>query len=212
MEKLGIGRPSTYATIISNIRDRGYVDLIDKKFAPTEVGIEVTDKLQEFFSDIINVEYTANMENELDLVAEDKIDYIKVLTTFYNDFEPLVEKAFTEMEKKAPIPTGEKCPECGSDLIIRKGRYGEFTACSNYPECKYIKKEEREEKEIMNCPKCDGKIIEKKTRRGKLFYGCSNYPKCDFASWDKPVDSKCPNCQSYMVEKKGSIICPNCNK
>ena len=212
MEELGIGRPSTYAKIMDTIKERGYVILEEKKFKPTEIGIETTDKLQEFFSDLINVKYTANMENDLDIIAEGKKDEIKVLRDFYDVFEPEVKKAFGEMEKVPPKETGEVCPNCGNKLVVRKGRYGEFVACSNYPECKYIKKEEREEKEIMNCPKCDGKIIEKKTRRGKLFYGCSNYPKCDFASWDKPVDSKCPNCQSYMVEKKGSIICPNCNK
>ena len=212
MEELGIGRPSTYAKIMDTIKERGYVILEEKKFKPTEIGIETTDKLQEFFSDLINVKYTANMENDLDIIAEGKKDEIKVLRDFYDVFEPEVKKAFGEMEKVPPKETGEVCPNCGNKLVVRKGRYGEFVACSNYPECKYIKKEEREEKEIMNCPKCDGKILEKKTRRGKLFYGCSNYPKCDFASWDKPVDSKCPNCQSYMVEKKGSIICPNCNK
>ena len=210
MEELGIGRPSTYAKIMDTIKERGYVILEEKKFKPTEIGIETTDKLQEFFSDLINVKYTANMENDLDIIAEGKKDEIKVLRDFYDVFEPEVKKAFGEMEKVPPKETGEVCPNCGNKLVVRKGRYGEFVACSNYPECKYIKKEEREEKEIMNCPKCDGKILEKKTRRGKLFYGCSNYPKCDFASWDKPVDSKCPNCQSYMVEKKGSIICPNC--
>ena len=174
MEKLGIGRPSTYATIISNIRDRGYVDLIDKKFAPTEVGIEVTDKLQEFFSDIINVEYTANMENDLDKIATHNIDNIKVLDDFYKKFEPILSKAFGEMEKAKPQETGEICPECGNPLVIRKGKYGEFTACSNYPECKYIKKEEKKIVEVMDCPKCKtGKIVEKTTKKGKIFYGCN---------------------------------------
>ena len=212
MESLGIGRPSTYAKTMETLKERAYVTIKEKKFYPTEIGIETTDKLQEFFSNIINVEYTANMENELDLVAEDKIDYIKVLTTFYNDFEPLVEKAFTEMEKKAPIPTGEKCPECGSDLIIRKGRYGEFTACSNYPECKYIKKEEKVIKEICDCPICkEGKIIEKTTRKNKIFYGCNNYPKCKTATWDTPTGELCPECKNLLVDKKGIIKCSKCD-
>ena len=140
MEKLGIGRPSTYATTMKTLKDRDYVKVIEKKFHPTEVGVETTDKLQEFFSNIINVEYTATMEDDLDKIADDNLDNVKVLREFYDEFEPLVKTAFTEMEKKAPKTTGEICPECGSELVIRKGKYGEFTACSNYPECKYIKK------------------------------------------------------------------------
>ena len=210
MEKLGIGRPSTYATIISNIRDRGYVDLIDKKFAPTEVGIEVTDKLQEFFSDIINVEYTANMENDLDKIATHNIDNIKVLDDFYKKFEPILSKAFGEMEKAKPQETGEICPECGNPLVIRKGKYGEFTACSNYPECKYIKKEEKKIVEVMDCPKCKtGKIVEKTTKKGKIFYGCNNYPKCKFALWDKPIPKNCPQCGEILIEKNNKIKCSN---
>ena len=208
MEKLGIGRPSTYATIISNIRDRGYVDLIEKKFVPTTVGVEVTDKLQEFFSDIINVEYTSNMESDLDFIASHEKDSINVLTEFYKKFEPIVQKAFGEMEKAKPQETGEVCPECGSPLVIRKGRYGEFTACSNYPECKYVKKEEKVVVEVIDCPKCKvGKIVERKTKKGKLFYGCNNYPKCKFALWDKPIDDTCPDCGEVLVEKGKKIKC-----
>ena len=212
MESLGIGRPSTYAKTMETLKERAYVTIKDKKFYPTEIGIETTDKLQEFFSNIINVEYTANMENELDLIADDKIDNVKVLKEFYNDFEPLVEKAFTDMEKKAPTPTGEKCPECGSELVIRKGKYGEFTACSNYPECKYIKKEEKEIKELCDCPVCKkGKIIEKMTRRKKVFYGCSNYPKCKTATWDIPTGGLCPECNNLLVKKNDNIKCSNCD-
>lgn len=211
LESLGIGRPSTYATIIDTLKTRGYVTLEEKKFKPTEIGIETTDKLQEFFSDIVNVKYTANMEHELDEIADEKLDNIKVLKEFYDKFEPLVEVAFKEMEKKAPEKTGETCPECGADLVIRKGRYGTFTACSNYPECKYIKKEEPKIVEIMPCPKCDGKIVLKKTRKGKNFYGCSNYPKCDFASWYEPINEFCPECNSVLVKKGKKIACSSCN-
>ena len=116
------------------------------------------------------------------------------------------------MEKKAPKETGETCPNCGNKLVVRKGKYGEFVACSNYPECKYIKKEEKSVVEIMNCPKCEGKIIEKKTKRGKIFYGCNNYPKCKYASWDKPNGKLCPTCGEPLVEKGEKIICPNCDK
>ena len=209
MESLGIGRPSTYAPIIQTLKDRAYVTMEDKKFVPTEIGIETTDKLQEFFSNIVNVEYTANMESELDEIAEGKLNNIHVLKDFYNTFEPMVEDAFKNMEKKEAEEVGEDCPECGSPLVKRRGKYGEFVACSNYPSCKYIKKEPKTVVEIMPCPKCDGKIIEKKTKRGKIFYGCNNYPKCDFASWDKPLKS-CPKCGEMMVEKKKKAVCLSC--
>ncbi|HIU11102.1 MAG TPA: type I DNA topoisomerase [Candidatus Onthocola stercorigallinarum] len=213
MESLGIGRPSTYATIVATIKDRGYVILKDKKFEPTEIGEETTDKLQEFFSDIVNVKYTAEMEHDLDEIAEDKMDNIKLLHEFYDKFEPLVEKAFKEMEKKAPVATGEICPECGGDLVIRKGKYGEFVACSNYPTCKYIKKEQKEVKEICKCPKCDkGTIVERKTKKGKIFYGCNNYPKCNYALWYKPTGDICPKCGELIVDKNGNNVCLNCDE
>ena len=211
LEELGIGRPSTYATIIDTIKSRGYVDLVEKKFKPTEIGIETTDKLQDYFSDLINTDYTKNMEDDLDSIAEGKLVWNKVLQDFYDIFEPRVEKAFSDMEKKAPVETGEKCPECGNPLVIRKGKYGEFVACSNYPECKYIKKEEKEDIIICDCPNCDGKIIEKKSRRGKIFYGCNNYPKCKTAYWDKPINEKCPECGKMLVEKNGKIKCSECD-
>ena len=214
LESLGIGRPSTYATIISTIKDRGYVTLEDKKFVPTEVGFETTDKLQEFFSSIVNVKYTANMEKDLDEIAEGNEDYKKMLKDFYDNFAPLVDNAFKNMEKKKPEETGEKCPECGSPLVIRKGKYGQFTACSNYPTCKYIKKENKQtEKEIVcKCPKCEGNIIVRKTKKGKEFYGCDNFPKCKYASWYKPTGDKCPKCNDLLVIKNGEVICPTCDE
>ncbi len=212
MEELGIGRPSTYAKTMDTIKERGYVVMDNKKFKPTEIGVETTDKLQQFFSDLINVEYTRDMENDLDEIANGNKVWNKILDDFYNLFEPRVKNAFSEMEKKPPVETGEKCPQCGSPLVIRKGRYGEFTACSNYPECKYIKKEKKVEKVIMDCPYCsDGKVIERRTRKGKIFYGCNKYPECKFASWDMPVSEKCPKCGSYMVEKKDKIKCSKCD-
>jgi len=214
LESLGIGRPSTYATIISTIKDRGYVTIEDKKFVPTEVGFETTDKLQEFFSSIVNVKYTANMEKDLDEIAEGNEDYKKMLKDFYDNFAPLVDNAFKNMEKKKPEETGEKCPECGSPLVIRKGKYGQFTACSNYPTCKYIKKENKQtEKEIIcKCPKCEGNIIVRKTKKGKEFYGCDNFPKCKYASWYKPTGDKCPKCNDLLVIKNGEVICPTCDE
>ena len=211
LEELGIGRPSTYATIMSNIRERGYVEVIDKKFVPTEIGFTVTDKLQEFFSNIINVKYTANMEKKLDEIAEGKINNIVVLHDFYDVFDETLHEAFTKMERTKPKETGEECPLCHSPLVLRKGKYGEFTACSNYPDCTYVKKDEKEIKEIMDCPKCGGKIIEKTTHKGKTFYGCNNYPKCKIAVWDKPTGELCPKCGGLIVEKKDGHKCNDCN-
>ena len=214
MEELGIGRPSTYATTIGILSERGYVNVVDKKFVPTEIGIETTDKLQEFFKDIINVKYTKEMEDDLDKIADGDLKEIELLKRFYDEFEPKVKDAFSNMEKKPAEETGEMCPNCGSSLVIKQSRYGKFVACSNYPECKYIKsnKEEKQVVEIMDCPKCkDGKVIERKTKRGKIFYGCSNYPKCDFASWDKPTGEFCPECNNYLVEKKDKIKCSSCD-
>ena len=209
LESLGIGRPSTYATIIDTLKTRSYVTLEDKKFVPTDIGIETTDKLQEYFSKIVNVKYTANMETDLDLIADNKLNNIELLKKFYGEFEPLVQDAFHHMEKKPAEETGELCPECNSPLVVRNGRFGKFTACSNYPTCKYIKKEKPVQIEVMDCPKCDGKILLKKTRRGKDFYGCSNYPKCDFASWYEPINKFCPKCKSILVKKGKKIACSN---
>ena len=211
MEELGIGRPSTYATTMETLKTRNYVNVVEKKFVPTEIGIEITDKLQDSFSNIINVEYTANMENDLDKIADGNESWVKVLREFYNEFEPMLQKAFESMPKKEAEKTGEDCPNCGSPLVIRKGRYGAFTACSNYPECKYIKQEEKQTTEIINCPNCDGKIIEKKSKKGKVFYGCNNYPKCKTAYWDMPIDEKCPNCNEQMVIKSKKTKCSSCD-
>ena len=211
MESLGIGRPSTYATIMKTILDRGYVKLEDKKFFPTDIGFETTDKLQEFFSNIVNVEYTANMETELDEIADHKINNVEVLQKFYDEFSPLVDKAFKEMEKKEPVKTGEVCPECGSDLVVRKGKYGEFVACSNYTTCKYIKKDVKEVKSFAKCPKCGHDIIERETKKGKVFYGCSNFPKCQYATWYEPTGETCPNCQNLLVTKNKNVLCEECD-
>ena len=210
MEELGIGRPSTYATTVDILKKRDYVNLVEKKFVPTETGIEITDKLQQCFSHLINVKYTANMESDLDKIAEGNINWVETLRKFYDEFDLAVKNAFHDMPKKEAEKTGEDCPECGSPLVIRKGKYGEFTACSNYPSCKFIKSEPRAVVEICNCPNCDSKIIEKKSKKGKVFYGCSNYPKCKTAYWDRPIGEKCPDCGEMLVEKKGTIKCSSC--
>lgn len=211
MEELGIGRPSTYATTMDILKKRNYVVIEEKKFVPTKVGIEITDKLQQCFSHLINVEYTANMESDLDKIALGSINYVDTLRTFYDEFEPSVKEAFSELPKKEPEKTGEDCPECGSPLVIRNGKYGAFTACSNYPNCKYIKSEPKEIVEVCDCPNCEGKIVEKKSKRGKIFYGCNNYPKCKTAYWDKPIGEKCPECDSMLTIKNDKIKCSNCD-
>lgn len=208
MEELGIGRPSTYSSTVNTLTTRGYVKLIEKRFVPTEIGVEITDKLQEFFSDLINVKYTANMENDLDKIANGNLIWYELLDKFYKKFEPMIQNAFNNMEKKELVYTGEDCPNCGSPLVVRKGKYGEFIACSNFPECKYIKPTEKEEFAV-SCPNCDGKIVEKKTKRGKTFYGCNNYPNCQTAFWDKPTGELCESCGSMLVEKSGKVICSN---
>ena len=212
MEELGIGRPSTYAKTMDTIKTRGYVKIVDKRFVPTEIGIEITDKLQEHFSHLINVEYTANMEHDLDKISEGTAVWTKILDDFYKQFEPSVKEAFDNMPKKEPEKVGEDCPECGNPLVKRKGKYGEFVACSNFPECKYIKPTEKEIKEICKCPNCnEGMIIEKRSKRGKVFYGCNNYPDCKTAYWDLPIGEKCPDCNAMLTKKNNIIKCSECD-
>lgn len=211
MEELGIGRPSTYAKTIDTIKVRGYVIIEDKKFVPNETGIEITDKLQEFFSYLINVKYTADMETSLDKIAEGKEIWYQVLKTFYDEFEPSVKGAFDAMPKKEDEKVGEDCPLCGHPLVLKKGKYGVFTACSNFPTCKYIKNEPRVLKEICDCPNCDGKIVEKKSKKGKVFYGCNKYPSCKTAYWDLPIGEKCPSCGSMLTAKKSIVKCSSCD-
>ena len=206
MEELGIGRPSTYATIIDTIVTREYVTLEKKTFKPTESGLLTNKKLLEYFDSIINVDYTAKMENELDEIAKGQDTYVHALTEFEQAFEPLLEKAYDGMEKIEPKKTGEKCPECGGDLVIRKGRFGEFVACSNYPECKYVKADENKinEETGETCPQCGSPMIYKMGRFGR-FEACSNYPKCKYIKPQKLEETgeTCPNCGSPVVWKKG---------
>lgn len=213
MEELGIGRPSTYSSTISTLTQRNYVKIEDKKLNPTDIGIVTNDKLQEFFSNLINVKYTAKMEEDLDKIAEGKKVWYKILDSFYKDFEPEVENAFDKMEKKEDEKTGEVCPNCGKEMVIKFGKFGKFEACSGYPDCKYIKpKEKAPVVEVCTCPKCGGKIVERKTKKGKVFYGCGNFPKCKVAVWDKPTGNLCPECHSLLVtDKNNNIKCSSCD-
>ena len=212
LEKLGIGRPSTYATIMETIKKREYTKMVDKKFVPTEEGIDANFCIQSCFHTYINEKYTAAMEKELDSIADGKLDNIKILKTNYDTIEKLIDKG-KDFEKKAPKGTGETCPNCGSELVIRKSKYGEFKACSNYPKCKFILNENTEEEENTQtnvmCPLChNGYFVKKKTRRGQYFYGCSNYPKCNNAFNEEPTNELCPKCGSILLRNdKGILTC-----
>ncbi|WP_459499835.1 type I DNA topoisomerase [Bacillus sp. C1] len=204
LEDLGIGRPSTYVPTLETIQKRGYVALDNKRFVPTELGGIVIELILEFFPEIINIEFTANMEQNLDKVEEGKANWVKVVDDFYVGFEPRLEKAEKEMREVEikDEPAGEDCELCGHPMVFKMGKYGKFMACSNFPDCRNTKPIV---KEIgVTCPKCDkGQIIERRSNKKKrLFYGCGTYPECDFVSWDKPIGRKCPKCESMLVEKK----------
>lgn len=208
LEEKGIGRPSTYAFIVDTLQARDYVELKKssdnsktKVFFPSEKGLLTNQKLQEFFSSIINVEYTANLENQLDEIANGEVDYVDELKKFYNDFIPLVDKAYENMEKKELELVGEKCPKCENELVYREGKFGKFISCSTYPNCDYTRNEQEEEEIEEPCPECGGKLLNKKGRYGN-FVGCSNYPTCTYIRSDK-------------VKKeviKSSKLCPECGK
>ncbi len=202
LEESGIGRPSTYATIMSTIKNRGYVTLIDKKFHPTVIGEAVDKLLRENFEDIVDVDFTANMEDSLDNIAEGGKNWKEVISDFYTGFDEELKKAGSIEHIKLPEEeTDEVCEKCGSKMVIKYGRFGRFMACSGYPECKNTKPLVKELNVI--CPKCnDGKIVERKSKKGRLFYGCKNYPECDFVSWYKPTGNVCPKCGKVLYEKK----------
>jgi len=262
MEADGIGRPSTYASIIATIKDRKYVILESRKLYPTDLGRAVNKILVENFPALFNVEFTANMEKDLDLIEEGTDDWVEVIRTFYTPFkesldslkdktqdikasltektdikcekcgEPMVIKwgrngrflgcsAYPDCDSTRPLPeeeaqnkTDEVCDKCGAPMVVKTGRFGRFLACSAYPKCKNTKALTIG----VKCPKegCGGKLVEKKTRTGRIFYGCSKYPKCDFASWDKPVATACPACgNEYMLQKRSNakgdyLKCPSC--
>lgn len=207
LEEDGIGRPSTYASIISSLTKRNYVELKQKKFFTTELGEKVNEFLIKYFDEIINEKFTAEMEAELDKIADDGLNWKKLVAEFYDNFEKKLENAKNDKNnfKVVPKKTGEKCPECGHDLVVKHGRNGKFIGCSNFPDCTYTKVLVK--KIGVKCPDCkDGDIIEKVSKRGKVFYGCSNYPDCEFAVWDKPVNEKCPKCGHILVHKKNRRV------
>jgi DNA topoisomerase I len=212
LEENGIGRPSTYAPILSNIQEKNYIEKNEeKRFQPTEIGQAVNSLVSKHFPEIVDIGFTAKIEEELDEIAQGKKQWKKVVRNFYKPFEENLENKYQEVSKKefTEKPTEKKCPKCGAPLLIRLGRYGKFYACSAFPKCKYTESLEKNDLKI-DCPKCKkGKIVEKRTKKKKIFYGCDRFPECDFALWDKPTGELCPECQSLLVEKKGQIKCSN---
>lgn len=216
LEELKIGRPSTYAPTIDTIQKRNYVKSENKRFVPTELGEIVHEQVKDYFPEIIDVDFTVNMETLLDKIADGDIAWKKVVSDFYNSFKQDVARAESEMEKIEikDEPAGEDCEKCGSPMVIKMGRYGKFMACSNFPDCRNTK---AIVKPIgVTCPKCKkGDVVERKSKKNRVFYGCSGYPECDFVTWDKPVGRDCPKCNHYLVEsKKGrtsQVVCSNCD-
>ncbi len=211
LEENGIGRPSTYAPILSTIQQRGYVERVEKRLAPTETGLQVNDLLVQYFPEIVDIGFTAHMEDDLDRVASGEMEWTAAMREFYGPFKQQLVKAQAEipMTKSGPEPIGRKCPDDGGELVIRFGRYGKFISCSNFPNCRYT--EPWLEKIGVRCPKDGGELVERKTRKGRTFYGCANYPTCDFTSWKKPVTRPCPNCGGLLViANKREAQCTNC--
>lgn len=213
LEENGIGRPSTYAPILETIQQRGYVYRENRRLFPTETGILVNDLLVEHFPDVIEVGFTARMEMELDRIASGDEKWVNVIQEFYDPFEKDVKIAEEKIpEMKVELESiGRSCPNCGHDLVVRWGRYGKFISCSNFPECRHT--EPWLEKIGVTCPLDGGEVVERKTRKGRTFYGCSNYPECDFTSWKKPLVNPCPNCGGLLVAaNRNHIDCTQCEE
>jgi len=201
LEEKGIGRPSTYAPVITTIISRGYVEKDKKILYPTELGKIVTDIMKEYFKDIVDVDFTARMEKNLDDVEEGHKDWVQMMREFYPAFEDVLKEAESKLEKvELPVEeTDIKCEKCGRNMVIKMGRFGKFLACPGFPECRNAKP--ILEEAGVDCPKCGGKVIIKKTKKGRKYIGCENNPKCDFMSWDLPAGENCPKCGSFMVKK-----------
>jgi len=213
LEEQGIGRPSTYAPTLSTIQQRGYVVREEKRLMPTDIGIQVNDLMMQYFPDIVDLQFTARMEEDLDMIASGQAEWVEVMHEFYHPFAEDLKKAQAEMPvmKSEPEPIGRKCPEDGGELVIRYGRFGKFISCSNFPTCRYT--EPWLEKIGVICPKDGGELVERKTRKGRTFYGCENYPNCDFTSWKRPLKQPCPKCGGLLVvASKREAQCTNCQE
>lgn len=213
LEEYGIGRPSTYAPIITTIQQRGYVETVDKRLYPTELGEIVNELLVEYFPDIINVEFTAQMEDELDRIASGEMELTPVLEEFYTPFSQAVAHAEAHMPEVEieDQPTGELCEKCGHPMVLKFGRFGKFEACSNFPECRNAKP--FLVKLGIACPSDGGELVERRSKKGRVFYGCANYPECKWSSWKRPLPQPCPNCQGLLVQKNRNWAqCLNCEE
>lgn len=213
LESLGIGRPSTYSSILETIVKRAYVVRDKKMLYSTDLGRRVHEMLSIAFADLINVKFTSKLENELDLVAEGKREWKKIIAEFYGPFKERMERAYEELEKNPPPPielevTDVICEKCGRNMVIRTGKFGKFLACPGFPECRNIKN--LVEKAGVDCPKCGGDIVVKRSKAGRVFYGCSNYPTCDASYWNIPTGEKCPDCGEPLVDKGKTIACSVC--
>lgn len=209
LEENGIGRPSTYAPIITTIVDRGYVEKDQKKLKTTPLGQAVNTVMMEQFPDIVNVKFSADMEKKLDVVEAGQADWVKTIDEFYQGFEKSLEQAEKNMEGKRikveDIPTDEICEKCGRPMVIKSGRYGKFVACSGFPECRNAHPLVKDTGGL--CPRDGGHMLVRKSAKGRVYYGCSNYPKCNYMTWDEPVPEKCPQCGSTLFKKKGQLYC-----
>ncbi len=211
LEAHGIGRPSTYAPIMSTIQERGYVVRVDKRLEPTQTGVLVNDLMVQYFPEVVDLNFTAEMESDLDRIAAGDADWVKIMDSFYRPFAVKVQKAQADMPvtKTGPELLGRACPDCGKDLVIRYGRYGKFISCAGFPDCRHT--EPWLEKIGVTCPKCGGDLVERKTRKGRIFFGCNRYPECEFTSWKRPLAIPCPNCKGTLViANKREASCLNC--
>jgi len=215
MENKGIGRPSTYAPTVETLKGRGYVVKEEKVFKPTPLGFIVVEQLKDFFPEIIDVDFSARMEDSLDKIEGGEINWLDVVRNFYQPFAQRLQVAAREMQKiTVQEETEEVCPLCSRKLLKKMGRFGGFLACSGFPDCRFTKKPDSTLKGVK-CPLCGGEIVERRSKKGKLFFGCGNYPRCSFVSWDIPLERVCPLCNTYLVEKKGwrgnapSVRCSN---
>lgn len=216
LEENGVGRPSTYAPTLETIQRRYYVTLKNKRFEPTELGDIVNEIIGEFFPNIVDINFTADLEKDLDSVEEGKREWIEIIDQFYKPFKVEVDKAEKELEEVEieDEPAGFDCEKCGSAMVIKMGRYGKFYACSNFPDCRNTKPIVK--KIGVTCPLCKkGEVVERKSKKNRIFYGCEHYPECEFTSWDKPIGRDCPKCEHYLVEKKtkkqSQVKCSNCD-
>ncbi|MDQ6823295.1 MAG: type I DNA topoisomerase, partial [Candidatus Eremiobacteraeota bacterium] len=213
LEENRIGRPSTYSTIVETIQARGYVVQTERRFGPTDIGIAVNDLLAEHFPDIVDLNFTAQMEGDLDKVAVGTEDWVGVLRNFYTPFAIELESAELKLPRLEfkDEPTDEICPNCAKPMVIKTGRFGRFISCTGYPECKTTRPILKDTG--AKCPKDGGMVVERKSRKGRIFYGCANYPKCDFVSWDRVVPEPCPVCAAFVVAKvrRGGVTTLQCS-